>query len=139
MPNRLELDGMDDFRAALRQLPPHLRDDGSEIVQTAAEWAEKEIAAVYREHKESGNLLDHLKLETKENDFGTSAVLKSTAKHAHIFEDGTAVRKTKSGANRGFMPGFNVFVPTVIRKRNWMHDQLIKLLERAGFEVVGTP
>lgn len=139
MSNRLVLDGMDDFRAALRLLPPHLRDDGADIVETAANWAEREIGAVYREHAETGNLAEHLKLEVRQNDFGTSATLRSTAKHAHLFEDGSAVRKNKRGANRGFMPGFNVFVPEVIRRRTWMNDQLVRLLERAGFEVVGTP
>lgn len=137
--NDMGLDVLDELKEQLRQLPPHLRDEGGDIVETAARWAHNEIKVEYDKSKDTGNLVDHLKLEVKPTTFGSGAVVKSTAKHAHLFEDGSAVRKTKKGYNRGFMPAANIFVPIVIRRRRWMHEQLIALLERAGLTVEGTP
>lgn len=135
--NRLVWEGLEEFKAALRQLPVELREEGADIVEMAADAAKNEIGTIYTEHKESGNLASHLKSDITRNDFGISVALKSTAKHAHLFEDGSATRKNKAGANRGYMPGFNVFVPTVIRRRRWMTNQLIGLMQTVGLEVSG--
>lgn len=137
--NRMGMGVLDELRSELRKLPEHLRGDGSEVVETAARWAHNEIKVEYEKSSQSGNLVDHLKLEVRPTTFGTGATVKSTARHAHLFEDGSATRKTKQGWNRGFMPAANIFVPIVTRRRRWMYEQLIALLERAGLTVTGTP
>ena len=69
--------------------------------------------------------------------YGAALIVKSTAKHAYIFENGTQVRKNAKGANRGAMPPGRVFVPTVIRKRKQMLQELKYLLVQAGLDVRG--
>ena len=64
--------------------------------------------------------------------------VRSASPHAHLFEDGTGRRQTRSGANRGQMPKAPVqelMIPKVIRIRKRMVDQLIAIVRAAGFEV----
>lgn len=67
--------------------------------------------------------------------YGAAAAVKNTAKHAHLYENGTQTRQTKIGANRGAAPPGRVFVPIMIRKRRELHGELVALVRRAGFEV----
>ncbi len=135
--NRLIWEGMDEFRAALRQLPPELSQQGGDIVIEHAQTAGSDIRAAYEASAVTGNLAKHLKVEVLSREFGAAVVVKSTAKHAVIFENGTQIRKTKTGANRGAMPPAHVFVPTVIRERHAMVDDLKALMESKGLEVGG--
>jgi hypothetical protein len=63
--------------------------------------------------------------------------VKSTAKHAALFEIGTQARHTNIGANRGSMPPGKIFVPVVVRKRRAMYERLKELLVRHGAKVNG--
>jgi hypothetical protein len=54
-----------------------------------------------------------------------------------MFENGTMVRHTRIGANRGAMPPGHVFVPTAIRHRAAMYRNLRDMLEREGLLVTG--
>lgn len=133
---KLELRGLEEFRAALRGLPAHLRDEGAAIVLAHAEQAVREIVSGYPE--KSGNLRSHVTVRPSATKFGTGAVVKSAAKHAFIFEKGTTVRRTNTGANRGRMPAADAskaFIPKAIRARQRMVRALMDLLRRAGFEV----
>jgi hypothetical protein len=67
--------------------------------------------------------------------WGASAQVRSNAPHAHFFEYGTQARQTDLGYNRGPMPGKNVLVPIVQRRRLRMYDALAGMVERAGFTV----
>ena len=137
MGNRLRFSGMEEFRAALRKLPVALSREGGDIVVARATEAGDEIRDAYERHRDSGNLASHVKVDVQQRPTGASAVVKSTAKHARIFESGTQVRKNAKGQNRGAMPPGNIFIPVVVRKRKEMTEDLTGLLEQSGIEVHG--
>lgn len=132
--NRLVIN-TDEFRAALRNLPEELTQEAAGIVTGAAESAKSEIVAAYPEV--TGNLKRGVTVKQERSSFGVSAVVKSNAKHSHLYEYGSQVRNTSIGANRGAMPARPTFVPIVVRKRKAMYQSIIGLLRRAGFQVSG--
>jgi hypothetical protein len=73
--------------------------------------------------------------------YGAAALVQSTAPHAHLYEYGTEVRHTRTGAARGKMPpaGPNGMVPIVARRRRRMYDRLKGVLAKMGLEVRGEP
>jgi hypothetical protein len=125
----------DDFLSQLRKLPDELKAEGAHMVEARANGAHATIKGEYGAHKHSGNLMDHTSVEIEESSGGSVAVVKATAKHAFIFENGTQIRKNKKGANRGAMPAGNVFIPAMIRARRLLTEDLVGLLERAGLVV----
>jgi hypothetical protein len=56
---------------------------------------------------------------------------------AFIYENGTQVRHTELGYNRGRMPPAHVFVPAMIRHRKRMYELLREMLKRKGLKVTG--
>lgn len=132
--NRLVIN-TDEFRQALRDLPREMAQEASDIVTGAAEQAKSEIVAAYPEV--TGNLKRGVTVKSEQSAFGASAVVKSNARHAHLYEYGSQVRHTDIGANRGAMPARPTFVPIVVRKRKAMVQSLIGLLKRVGFTVSG--
>jgi hypothetical protein len=134
--NRLELVGLEELRAALRALPAELAAEAGGIVDHAGELAKAEI--IQRYPRRTGNLRDHVTIRTvNAGQFGAAVQVRSSAKHAHIYEIGTQARHNKLGANRGSMPPGNVFVPVVVRQRRQMMEQLKALLVRNGLVVTG--
>lgn len=152
----LKWEGLEDFRRALRSLPDDLKNEAAGIVEAAAEDAKKAAYFAYptgptrtvkRRRKGvttsvtrvGGNLKKGLRvLHNAGRRFGTESIVKSTAKHAHLFEFGTGRRITNKGANRGVMPKApenEAFIPIAIRIRRRMTKQLIELVRRAGFIV----
>lgn len=137
MATRFEWSGLDELKAALRRLPAELAQEGGDIVVRRATEAKEEIVDRYAGHRESGNLESHVKVDVDQRPTGASAVVKSTAKHAFIFEHGTQVRRDSKGRNRGAMPAANIFVPVMIRKRRAMNEDHANLLRQKGLEVTG--
>jgi hypothetical protein len=144
MPAKLILDGLDDMKQYLRQLPETLRDDARAIVHKHVDDAEAEIRAGYTRMTKSaaygvestGNLLAGL-LQTSPrlvSRFGVGIVLRSRAPHAWLVENGSELRSFK-GAPRGRMPAAHVFVPAAMRARRGMWRDLVALLERNGLVV----
>jgi Bacteriophage HK97-gp10, putative tail-component len=133
--NRLIFEGLDELRAALRNLPTHLAAEASRPVQGAANAAAASIKAGYPVR--TGKLRDHLIVETIDAPFQAGALVKNTARHAAIFEYGTQARHTAIGANRGSMPPGHVFIPAIVRARRRMYEDLKGLLERNGLQVSG--
>ena len=129
----LQLIGLPDLIAALRQLPPDLAAEGGAIVVAAADQAAEEIVAAYPER--TGNLKHGVKRIGDSKGTGAFVRVVNTARHAHLFEFGTQSRQTAIGANRGAMPAGNVFIPIVVRRRRAMVDALVALLQRAGLTV----
>lgn len=140
MANRWVWDGLEELKRDLRNMPSELSGDASEIVVSAAQEAAGEIRAEYESHRRTGNLANHVKVEVIQGgQFGAGAIVKSTAKHAHIFENGTQARHSAIGANRGAMPPGHVFIPIVVRKRREMYSELRSLLTDKGLAVSGEP
>jgi hypothetical protein len=130
--------GLDELRAALLHLPAELTQLATAIVESAADGAADEIRAAYPEG-DTGNLKKGVRVRTEQGRGGSTVrrVVRSTAAHASIFETGTQTRQTKLGYNRGFMPGANIFVPVVMRRRRDMQEDLIAVVEQAGIDVRG--
>lgn len=133
---RLEWQGLEELRTALRTLPADLTGEASHIVEGSANAAAADIKAAYPVR--TGTLRNHVTVTHFEKGrFSAGAIVKNTAKHAHLFEIGTQARHTRLGANRGAMPPGRVFVPAVMRRRRQMYQQLKALLERKGLWVSG--
>lgn len=137
MPSQFRIDGLDDLKAALRRLPHELTAEASEIVIANAQKAKADIIAAYP--RRTGNLKNHVSVTTVSSTYSTGAIVKNTAKHAWLFENGTQARHTDIGANRGSMPAGHVFVPIVIRQRRVMYERLRALLVEHGLSVSGQP
>jgi hypothetical protein len=133
--NRLVLQGMDEFKQALRNMPSDLAGEADGIVTAAAEGTKSDVVAAYPEV--TGNLKRGVTVKTERSAFGVSAVVKSNAKHSHLYEFGSQMRHTDIGANRGAMPARPVFVPVAMRRRKAMYEGLKGLLRRAGFTLSG--
>ena len=134
---RIQWDGMNEFQQALRQLPKALTGEAADIVQQHAEASARTIQANYPDGP-SGNLKRGVRTQVDRSPFGVRGVVRSGAKHAHLFEFGTQQRRNSHGANRGRMPKAPVgqaAIPVFIRERRKMTLELIELVRRAGFEV----
>lgn len=140
---RLNLVGMDELRAALRNLPASMTPDAGAIVVEFATKAQHAVQDGYpvgppRKNYPGGNLKHNVRLTVEQSKGGVIARVRSSAKHAFIFENGTKVRQTRTGANRGAMPKApesSAAIPKFIRYRREMREALITLVERAGFTV----
>jgi Bacteriophage HK97-gp10, putative tail-component len=126
--------GLDELKAFLRNLPVELTEVAVAIVSEAADSAAAEIKAAYPEG-DTGNLRRGVRVASKSFRFGVYRQVRSTAPHAYIFETGTQVRQNKQQQNRGFMPGANIFVPVVQRKRREMYDDLALIIAERGLSV----
>jgi hypothetical protein len=130
--------GLETFRNELRRLPEHLQDEAARIVVAAASEAQKDVQAAYPVGP-TGNLKRGVRLNVEsQSRLGARAVVRSTAQHAHIFEKGTKIRRTRTGANRGRMPEAPVnqqLSPIAIRARRRMVEALIKLVQSTGLTV----
>jgi hypothetical protein len=134
----VEMIGLPELLEALRQLPEQLKMEAGAIIEGAAERAQAQIYQTYP--KVTGNLRRGLALERAESEFGVSIQLLNKAKHAYIYEIGTAARHYITKENgvvhaTGAMPAGNVFVPIVIRNRTAMYEALARLIEAHGLEV----
>lgn len=137
--NSLKFAGMDAFRQALRQLPEDLAQEAAVIVQAQATEAKAQIQRAYPEGP-TGNLRRGVTVEHNISKASAGSLVKSRAKHSHLFERGTTMRRTGSGANRGRMPEApdnQKMVPIVVRRRRAMVSALIDLVRKAGFQVEG--
>lgn len=134
---RVKLDGFAELREQLRNLPTHLAEEAGGIVTRHAHAAEAHIQAAYPTGP-SGNLKRGVKVDQVQVSGAAAHVrLRSTARHAHLFEFGTQARHTSLGYNRGPMPAAHVFIPTVVRERRQMTEDLIAMLKREGLTVQG--
>ena len=138
--NRVVWSGLEELKAALRQMPAALAQEGSAIVYAHARSAQQDIVAGYP--SVTGRLRGGVRVTLEANArFGAGAVLKSAAPHAHLYEFGTKRRQTKRGWNRGVMPKAPLdkqAIPKIIRWRVRMYSQLAAMLERHGLKVSGS-
>lgn len=132
--NRLRFDGLEELRVELRALPRELADDGSLIVSGSAETAASLVRAAYPEKR--GKLRLGVKVvKARSGPYGAGVVLVSAARHAHLIEFGTAIRRSRIRKNLGKMRERPIFIPIVQRLRRAMYEQLAELLERHGLRV----
>lgn len=135
--------GLEELRAELRTLPTRLHAEAAGIVEASGASAAGAVKAEYAQHRVTGNLEKGVKVEHKRDGLAARSVVRSTAQHAFIFENGTVARHyiTVEGKKHqtGRMPAFNIFIPIVIRARRAMYQQFAALMRRAGLTVTGEP
>lgn len=119
----------------MRKLPEEMRGEAGAIVVARTDRAFDSIEVSYPEH--TGNLRKQLRKSIEQTAFGVIGIIRNTARHAWLYENGSQVRTTKAGRNRGIMPPGKIFIPRMRIARAAMVDQLKDLLRRAGFEVSG--
>lgn len=116
--------GMSALLEGLRRMPSKIEAEAAWHVENAAETMAAEVRNEYPEV--SGALERGIKV-VHENAF--RAVVKSTSKHAMLYERGTVERMRASGGSTGKMPPANVFIPAAIKARAHMVEQLINVVE----------
>lgn len=129
--------GLQEFREAMRQLPQTLTGEAHAIVVAHAEYAAGEVQRGYPKGP-TGNLRKRVTMEVNTSRFSAGARVRSRAPHASIYENGTKVRRTDRGFNRGAMPeppSANKMIPKVIRHRARMVRALMAMCERNGLIV----
>lgn len=137
--NQFVFEGLAELKEALRNLPGELTGEASHIVQGAANGATASIKANYA--RVSGNLVDGVSVEFSRDGFSAGATVKSKSPHAWMYENGTQVRHTDAGANRGRMPPAppgRAFIPAMIKARRRMYEQFATMLDRHGLVVTGS-
>ena len=119
--------GMAELIADLQALGPAKEQEAGVIVSKHAEAAAQAVRVGYP--VKEGGLRNGVVVKVIG---ATRRLVISRARHAHLFERGTVRRSTNStGANRGTMPAGNVFIPTVVRWRTRMNEQLIAMVKRS--------
>jgi hypothetical protein len=103
-----------------------------------------EIRGIYGAHKRTGNLQDGVVIEHQsQGQFGVGMVVKSKARHAWLFDNGSQARHWVSGKSTGQMwgktPPTHAFVRTMIKYRRSMYQRLKDMLTRHGLVVSGEP
>lgn len=129
--NGIVFDGLDELRKFYVEVPELVTAKGEEIVRAAAqETARRATNAYPSEGENTGNLKNGVKV-TQPNTVGHAprAKVSNKAPHAHLYEEGTAVRATKSGANRGSMPARPVIRRIAPQVRRDMEQKLIAMIE----------
>lgn len=144
MSARFVWSGLEEFKAALRELPAHLAGEATHIVEGHANAAGVKLRTAYGQHRDSGDLQDHVVIERKTaGPFGVAYRVASTARHAWLFDNGSQARHWASGKSTGAMwgktpqPPTHVFVGTMIATRRSMYGALAELLTRNGLVVSG--
>lgn len=133
----IQWSGLTEFRNALRQLPQALTGEAHAIVVAHAEYAAGEVQRGYPQGP-TGNLRRRVTMEVNTSRFSAGAIVRSRAPHSKIYENGTKVRRTDRGFNRGAMPeppSANKMIPKVIRHRARMVNALMAMCERNGLIV----
>lgn len=144
--------GLDELRARLLELPAEMTELAEAIIAEAADGAAAEIREAYpvgpgNDDYEGGNLRKGVRVRREKaqsaSPYSVRLAVRSTAPHATLFEVGTVVRYNISRnkqllnkpAHRGFMPGSNIFVPIVVRRRREMYEDLTAVIEQVGLDV----
>jgi hypothetical protein len=137
---RGHFDGLAEFKQELRNLPEHLKEEAETIVRGRARLAATLIVRKYPERdygqlRGRGNLRKGVALEEDHSRFGLTMVVRQTAKHGWIYENGTEARHTRLNGDRGRMPPGHVFIPIIIDQRRKMYEDLAAMMKRNGLEV----
>lgn len=124
---RLTWSGLEELKAALRRLPADLRDDARPIVSKAATETRDLTIANYPEV--TGALRRGVRLTEDASTFGITAIVKSTARHAYLYEYGTRHSAPAPPEKR--------LGTHAARERRKMYAALADLLRAHGLEVSG--
>lgn len=127
--------GFDEYLKELVNLPQVLVGEAGHLTEGTVNGLVVDVRSAYSSHVHTGNLRNRVVIapaRPRGARLFTGMVVKSTARHATIFEKGTDPRRTKRGFNRGTMPAADLFVPLAMRARRRLVDQFRQLLLRHG-------
>jgi hypothetical protein len=131
MAAHFRIEGASDFRQQLRDLPPRVTTEATEIVHAAGDNAAQAIREAYP----PGDLRDGMRVTYRDAPWHPKVMVENVSHLSNWYENGTEERHTKLGRRRGRMPPAHVFVPRVIQARRRMETVLIELLARHGVQV----
>jgi hypothetical protein len=132
----VDIIGLQELQLALLALPDHLAELAGHIVQDEAEQARAAIVAEYEAHRKTGNLARGVKLiEQAAGRYGAAYQVRSTARHAWLYEHGSQARHSRTHPDLGAMPPNPVLIQTAVRRRKSMYQRLADMIAREGFEV----
>ena len=132
----LRLTGLEELKAALLKLPAEFHAEGFGYVKTATDGSAADLRAAYSAVQKSGKLARGVTTEYPSTTVAVGRV-RSRAKHSHLYEYGTQVRRTAQGWNRGAGPAHPTAIPIFRRRRDTLRGQLIAMVRRAGLTVTG--
>lgn len=135
----VQMTGLVELRAALRQLPAELADEANTYIDDTVEITAARLFQSYPKG-DTGNLRAGIRKESHPSPFGGFGMVRSTSPHSHLWEFGTQSRKTSKGWSRGAAPSHKPqgLVPIAKQERRRLNQQLVELVRRAGFQVSGT-
>lgn len=129
---RLTWSGLEELKAALRQLPEDLAGEAANIIEGAWNGAATDIKAGY---PSKSGLARTVTVEHRRSRFGAVSIIRNTSPRALWFEEGTQIRATSFGANRGQQKPMHVFYPPIKRARRKGLEDLKAMLVRKGLLV----
>jgi hypothetical protein len=132
--------GLDEFKRELRAATPDLVSEANAILVSAAEVSKDRVYATYPRGK-TGRLRRGLVVKpSRGSRLLAGAKVQSRAPYSHLYEDGTAVRQTKQGYNRGAAPAHPTFKPiTDAGRRQALYDVISLLYAHGAARVSGDP
>ena len=84
-----------------------------------------------RGNKTTGNLLKSFRNKVKRNKLGAIAGFNQLGMHAHLLDNGTVRRSTRSGANRGVMPANHFWTDAITNNENAAISKVYDGIDRA--------
>lgn len=137
MSARVVFEGLEELKRALAGMSDEMRQEAMGYVREATDGAAADLASAYdAAHQVTGRMRRGVRTEYPSSTVAIG-VVKNTAKDAHLYEFGTQVRRTATGANRGAAPPHPTAIPIYRRRRQRMNQQLVDMVRRRGFEVNG--
>jgi hypothetical protein len=133
---RLKFEGLEELKAALRALPEELTAEAANIIEGAWNGAAVDIKSGYPSRT---GLAKTVTVTHRRSRFGAVSTIRNTSPRALWFEEGTQVRHTSFGANRGAQKPGHVFYPPIRRARRRGLEALKAMLIRKGLLVSGEP
>lgn len=132
----LLLDGLDELRKALTEMPEAYRAEADRLVEDAAQNTARDLLAVYPGH---GPLRNGVFVVDKSTRLQSRWMVQSRSRQAKWWEFGTQNRVTQKLWNRGAAPAHKDtgLVSIAKRWRKWLHEQLVEMLKSKGWEVTG--
>ena len=138
---KVQWNGMQEFRALLRTMPTHLRDQARDIVDHYTQITYSQVRQAYPVG-DTGNLRKGVVIAERLTDAGVFNVVISKSPHAHLWEFGTVNRETTKGWDRGRVRpardlGREGLVAIAQRNRIAMNRALIAMMRDDGFVISG--
>lgn len=139
--DKAQWEGIQDFRAILRNMPRHLRDRAKNIVDHYTQITYSQTLTAYP-IGDTGNLRRGLTVQEHITDAGVFNSVLSKSSHAHLWEFGTVNRRTEAGWNRGrVIPardlGRQGLTQIAQRNRIAMDRALMAMMVEEGFVLSG--